>query len=125
MPIKFSSTGSFSNFEAYLQKMKSGELFSSLQRFGAQGVAALRAATPVDSGVSADSWGYEIVQRGTYFSIRWKNSHMVEGVPLVIMLDNGHGTRQGGYVAGRNFIAPAIEPIFAQIEAEFTRVVRG
>lgn len=125
MPIKITTSGGFENFESYAKKIASGEIFAELERFGDAGVQALRAATPVESGASADSWSYEVVQRKGYFSIRWKNTHMIDGVPLVILLDYGHGTRQGGYVEGRKFIMPAIEPIFAQIEAEFMKVVRG
>lgn len=125
MGFKLTVSGSWDEFESWLKKVGKGDAFASLEKFGAMGVAALEAATPVDSGVAARSWSYEIVQRQGYYSIRWKSSDMIEGVPLVILLTYGHGTRQGGYVQGRNFIMPAMEPIFAQIEAEFGKVVRG
>jgi hypothetical protein len=103
--------------------MLEGDLFSSLSKFGDAGVAALAANTPADSGITANSWYYEIVQRKNYYSIRWRNSHMVDGRPIAILLQYGHGTRQGGYVEGRDYINPAIQPVFEQIDAEFRRVV--
>lgn len=125
MGFKLTTSGSWGEFESYLKKAARGDLLSSLEKFGSMGVAALEAATPELTGRAAGSWSYEIVQRSGYYSIRWKNNDMIDGVPLVILLTYGHGTRQGGYVQGRNFIMPAMEPVFAQIEAEFDKVVRG
>jgi hypothetical protein len=89
------------------------------------GVNALASATPVESGETAAAWSYEIVHRQGYFSIRWHNSHVEGGRPIAILLQYGHGTRQGGYVQGQDYIMPAITPIFDQIDAEMRRVVSG
>jgi hypothetical protein len=124
MPLRFTDSGSKST-EAWLNKLKDQDLFASMEKFGAMGVAALAAATPMESGITANSWGYEIERRKGYFSIRWTNSNRVAGKPLVILLQYGHGTNNGGYVQGRDFINPAIRPIFDQIDAEFRRVVSG
>jgi hypothetical protein len=103
--------------------MKAADVFSSLAQFGSAGVAALAAATPAESGITGQSWYYEIVQRPGYYSIRWRNSHVIDGRPIAILLQYGHGTRQGGYVEGRDYIMPAIRPVFDQIDAELRKVV--
>lgn len=87
------------------------------------GVDALSAATPVDSGETARSWTYQIVRSSGYFSIRWLNTNRSNGVPIAILLQYGHGTGTGGYVQGRDYINPAMKPIFDQIEAEVRKVV--
>jgi hypothetical protein len=83
----------------------------------------LAAATPEDSGLTAHSWSFDVVSRKGYYSIRWYNSHVVDGRPIAILLQYGHGTGTGGYVQGRDYIMPAIRPIFDQIEAEVWREV--
>lgn len=125
MPLKITQSGSFKNTENFLKKMSDGDIFATLDQFGQAGVAALAAATPTDSGITQNSWYYEIVRRRGYYSIRWRNSHVVDGRPIAILLQYGHGTRQGGYVQGRDYIMPAIRPIFDQIDAEMRRVVNG
>lgn len=105
--------------------MKASNIFAALNRFGEQGVAALSAATPVEGGATQQSWYYRIVQRPGYYSIRWYNSNDADGRPVAILLQYGHGTGTGGYVEGRDYIMPAIRPVFDQIDAEFRRVVRG
>ena len=123
MPINVTQRGDLSATKKFLGKMQAADIFSSLEQFGAAGVAALAAATPTESGITANSWYYEIVQRKGYYSIRWRNSHLVDGRPIAILLQYGHGTRQGGYVEGRDYIMPAIRPVFDQIDAELRRVV--
>ena len=125
MPLKVEQRGDWSATQRFLGKMKEGDIFSSLQQFGSAGVAALAAATPVESNITANSWYYEIVQRSGYYSIRWRNSNVVDGRPIAILLQYGHGTRQGGYVEGRDYIMPAIRPVFDQIDAELRRVVNS
>lgn len=124
MPLRIVDSGP-GKAEARLKKLRDQDIFATLDRFGAQGVAALAAATPVESGETAGAWGYKIERRQGYFAIRWTNSHKVGGKPLAILLQYGHGTRQGGYVEGRDYIMPAIRPIFEQIDAEVRRVVSG
>lgn len=123
--IEITTKGSFNGVERYLNKLKSGEMFRILDQYGAQGVSALAAATPVESGLTAGSWGYEVVLQPGYSSIRWHSTNMVDGRPLAILLQYGHGTGTGGYVQGRDYINPAIRPIFDQILAAIDREVRS
>lgn len=116
--ITFTEKGSFNNTERYLQRLKTAQIYAILNKYGSLGVVALSNATPIDSGLTAGSWSYTIVQRQGYYSIRWHNSHEVAGTPLVILLQYGHGTGTGGYVQGRDFINPAVRPIFNQIADE-------
>lgn len=121
--IKFTQRGSFDNSERWLRRVKSLEFSALLSKYGEMGVAALSNATPVDSGLTAQSWSYKVVVRAGYFSIRWYNSNAENGKPVAILLQYGHGTGTGGYVAGRDYIMPAIRPIFDQIETEIMREV--
>lgn len=113
--ITITQKGSFKNTERYLAKLKSAQRSAILNRYGSIGVNALSNATPYRTGLTAQSWYYEIVQRPGYYSIRWHNRHVVDGRPIAILLQYGHGTRQGGYVQGRDYIMPAIRPIFDQM----------
>ena len=121
--ITFSSRGDFKNLEKFLSRMSKGEIFRVLDGFGRQGVDALASSTPVDSGVTAQSWIYEVTKSANTYSISWKNSHIVDGRPIVILLQYGHGTGTGGYVQGRDFINPAIKPIFDKIAESVWKAV--
>lgn len=123
MPLRVEQRGDFSSTLKFLGKMSTADIYASLAQFGSAGVAALSAATPAESGITANSWYYEIVQRPGYYSIRWRNSNVVDGRPIAILLQYGHGTRRGGYVEGRDYIMPAIRPVFDQIDTELRRVV--
>lgn len=123
MTFSMNSSGSFKNMEKYLRRMSSGDAFRVLHRCGAMGVAALRQATPIDSSETANSWSYEVERASGRYSIKWLNSHMAGGTPVVILLQYGHGTGTGGYVQGRDFINPAIKPIFEKIADEVWREV--
>ena len=125
MPLTVQQRGDWSATKKFLEKMHAGDIYSTLAQFGSVGVAALAAATPAESGITANSWYYEIVQRNGYYSIRWRNSNVVDGRPIAILLQYGHGTRRGGYVEGRDYIMPAIRPVFDQIDAELRRVVNS
>lgn len=122
MPLRITSSGG-NKTEAYLKRLRDEDIFATLDKYGQMGVAALSAATPVDGGETAAAWGYKIERRRGYFAIRWTNSYKVGGRPLAILLQYGHGTRNGGYVQGRDYIMPAIRPIFDQIDAEVRKVV--
>lgn len=113
--ISFSSRGSFKNTENFLGKMSRGEIFNLLDGYARDGVAALAAATPVDSGETSALWTYKISRSIGRTTITWSNSHVVNGVPIAIILQYGHGTGTGGYVQGRDYINPAIKPIFDKI----------
>lgn len=113
--ITFSSSGDFNNLEKFLKKMLHGDLYSVLSKYGEEGVAALSQATPRDTGKTAGAWSYEIKRDSTSTSIIWSNGNVVDGRPVAILLQYGHGTGTGGYVAGRDFINPALRPIFDRI----------
>lgn len=116
MPISFNTTGDFSRTEKFLAYIGKLDISSKLEAYGQMGVDALVAATPVETGLTADSWGYEITRSGSLWRLIWTNTHVVEGVAIAILLEFGHGTRNGGYVQGRDYINPALEPIFTTIE---------
>lgn len=116
--ITITEKGSFKNTERYLQRLKSQKTLSILEKYGHQGVVALSNATPRDSELTAESWNYSIIQRPGYYSIRWHNNNVRNGVPIAVLIQYGHGTGTGGYVPGRDYIMPAIRPIFDRIAEE-------
>lgn len=113
--IKFRQKGDFSKLTHYLEKVKEIVKLGDLDKYGREGVAALASATPVDTGLTASSWRYEIQHRNDSVSIAFYNDNIQNGVPIAIILQYGHGTRNGGYVQGRDYINPAIKPIFDKI----------
>lgn len=113
--ISFRQKGDFSKLTRFLEKAKEAVKIGDLDRYGREGVAALASATPVDSGLTANSWYYEIKHGNESVSISFHNSHFNEGVPIAIILQYGHGTRNGGWVEGRDYINPAIQPVFDRI----------
>lgn len=113
--IEFRQKGDFSKLTRYLEKVKEVSKISTLDKYGQAGVAALASATPVDSGLTASSWYYEIEHQNGSASITFNNSNINKGVPIAIILQYGHGTRNGGWVQGRDYINPAIQPIFDKI----------
>lgn len=121
--ISITQKGSFNNTERYLSKLKTAQQFAVLSRYGAIGVDALSNATPVDSGETAASWTYSIVQKPGYYSIRWHNTHENQGVPIAVLIQYGHGTGTGGYVQGRDYINPAVRPIFDQMANDLWKEV--
>lgn len=110
--ITFKHKGDFKKTEKFLKKSLGKDYQKVLERYGDYGVKALSAATPVESGITASSWSYEIVQKDSFISIVWKNSNIQKGVNIAVILQYGHGTRNGGYVEGRDYINPALRPIF-------------
>lgn len=123
--ISASASGSFSETERFLGQLVGGGIFSTLDYYGAAGVNALQAATPVDTGETAASWSYKVVRKNGAYSIEWHNSNVVDGVPIAIILQYGHGTGTGGYVQGRDYINPALEPIFKKIADNVWKAVRN
>lgn len=121
--ISFTSQGSFDKTEAWLKRMSKLKFDSILKKYGQMGVTALASATPVESGLTASSWSYEVVGNQQNFTITWTNSHVVEGANIAILLQYGHGTGTGGYVQGRDYINPAIIPVFDKIRDELFREV--
>lgn len=110
--ISFRQKGDFKKTEKLLKKSFGRNYRSILEKYGRQGVEALAIATPKDTGQTAASWRYEIVQTGSSISIVWANDHTNKGVNIAIILQYGHATRRGGYVVGRDYINPALKPIF-------------
>lgn len=123
--ISFRHKGDFSKASRYLVKLQESMKFSILDKYGQAGVAALSSATPVDSGLTADSWGYYIKRTKGLDKIIFTNSHVNKGVPIAIILQYGHGTGTGGWVQGRDYINPAIQPIFDQMAEEVWKEVTG
>ena len=110
--ISFRQKGDFSKLNRYLERVKETVKLGDLDKYGREGVAALSSATPVDTGKTANSWYYEIERQNGSVSITFKNSNINNGVPIAIILQYGHGTGTGGWVQGRDYINPAIQPIF-------------
>ena len=121
--ISFSQKGDFSKATRYMIKAKEAVNRKILDRYGRAGVSALASNTPVDTGLTAKSWYYEISGRNGSYTITFKNSNFQNGVPIAIILFYGHGTRNGGWVEGRDYINPAIQPIFDQLANEAWREV--
>lgn len=123
MRVKFEMSGGFTKTERFLNRMKRREYLNVLDEFGRDGVQALRNATPVESGLTAESWDYEIKRTRDYVEIIWTNSNINDGVPIAVILQYGHGTGTGGYVQGRDYINPAIRPVFDKIAEKAWKVV--
>ena len=110
--ITFRQKGDFSKLNKYLERIKEVVKIGDLDRFGREGVQALSSATPRDTGLTASAWDYSIERSSNRVSISCNNTNIQNGVPIAIILQYGHGTRNGGYVQGRDYINPAIQPIF-------------
>lgn len=115
MRISFRQTGDFNKTEKFLKKALGRKYRDVLEKYGEYGVAALSAATPVDSGETASSWYYKIEQEGSSMSVTWYNRNVEKGYNIAVILQYGHGTRNGGYVEGRDYINPALKPIFDKL----------
>lgn len=113
--ITFRQKGNFSKTTLLLEKIQRPFGFGFLNKYGQEGVDALSAATPVDTGKTANSWYYKIDDKNGYISITFYNSNIQNGVPIAIILQYGHGTRNGGWVEGRDYINSTIQPIFDKI----------
>lgn len=109
------SKGSFKNTFTLFKKWQSRNIYNCLYKYGKQGVAALAAATPVDTGKTASSWSYKVVDTEKNISLVFYNSNVVDGVPVAIVIEYGHVTPTGGYVEGVDYINPALQPIFNKI----------
>ena len=121
--ITFRHKGDLSKTIRFLERAKHAVRLVDLDKYGREGVAALASATPTDSGLTANSWYYEIEYTRSGAKITFKNSNIQNGVPIAIILQYGHGTGTGGWVQGRDYINPAIQPIFDRIANEVWREV--
>lgn len=113
--ISFRNKGDFSKTEKFLKKSFGRNYMSVLEKYAKKGVAALASATPIDTGETSLSWSYEIIQNGSSISIVWNNSHVEKGYNIAVILQYGHGTRNGGWVEGVDYINPALRPIFKSL----------
>lgn len=121
--ISFRQKGDFSKATSYFKKVKNPIPIGVLEKYGREGVAALASATPIDSGQTANSWYYEIARGKGFVSLQFLNSNIQNGVPIAIILHYGHGTGTGGWVQGRDYINPAIQPIFDKLANDAWREV--
>lgn len=121
--VKFKHRGSFNNVEKFLNRMTDRNYLNVLSSYGDAGVKALSAATPVDSGLTAQSWTYEIERTKDKTTISWLNTNVNNNVVIAVILQYGHGTGTGGYVQGRDYINPAMRPVFDKIAEQAWREV--
>lgn len=121
--ITFGHKGDFSKTNRYLERVKQTVRQGDLDKYGREGVAALASATPVESGLTASSWSYEIVRTADTTTINFNNSNVNNGVLIAVILQYGHGTRNGGWVEGYDYINPAIQPLFDRIANDAWREV--
>lgn len=121
--ITFTHNGNFNKTDKFLEGVRKFDYIRILHMYGKEGVTALSSATPIDSGETATSWDYEISHFPGGAKISWINTHVVDGVPIAVLVQYGHGTRNGGYVQGRDYINPAIRPIFDKIPKELWKGV--
>lgn len=113
--VTLRTNGDFSKISGFLEKAKEIFKVGDLNKYGEMGVEALKATTPKDTGKTADSWFYEIKNSKDEIYIKWKNSNVQNGVNIAVLLQFGHGTRNGGYVSGVDYVSPALAPIFQEI----------
>lgn len=121
--ISFRQKGNFSKFTRFLEKAKEAVHIGDLDKYGKEGVTALSSSTPVDTGLTANSWYYKITNKNGSITISFHNSNIQNGVPIAVILQYGHATGNGGWVQGRDYINPAIQPIFDKIAEEAWREV--
>lgn len=114
--ITFKHKGDFKKTFGFFERAKKGDFYKKLEQYGEEGVAALSKATPIDTGLTAKSWHYKVERSKTGVTISWYNDNVNDGVNIALILQYGHGTPSGHYIRGKNYIKPAIKPIFEQIE---------
>jgi len=122
--IEVTSSGNFKKTEQFLYGMRKGDVFDILETYGQQGVDALMLATPVDSGLTAQSWSYEVLRKNGKYQIIWHNSNLESGIPVAILIQYGHATGTGGWVEGYDYINPAIKPLFDKIAYDVWEMVQ-
>jgi len=123
--LSVTQKGDFKRTDRFLHRIIQRHYMQRMRHYGEKGVNALREATPKDSGETAASWSYEIVEEPGRTAIYWRNSHVVNGTNIAVILQYGHGTRNGGFVEGTDYINPAVRPIFEEMAQEaWKEVVR-
>jgi hypothetical protein len=121
--ISFKTSGSWKNTERFLLKNSRGDFFQGLDSLAQRGVDALARATPLESGLAAQSWTYKIERSRAALTISWNNVDLENGFPVAIMLQYGYATGTGGYVAGVDYINPAMRPVFDEIRDKVWKAV--
>lgn len=121
--ITFKHEGNFNKTDKFLRRVSLSNYLSIFDKYGKEGVSVLSEATPKDSGETANSWDYKVRRSQKGVSITWTNSNVADGVPIAIILQYGHGTRNGGYVQGRDYINPVLRPVFDRITNDIWREV--
>jgi hypothetical protein len=119
------SVGSWDKTIAFLEYLASGKMYDVLDRYGRIGVDRLASATPIETGLTAHSWGYQVEHKSDYSAISWFNTHTHNGVNIAVILQYGHGTGTGGWVEGRDYINPAIQPVFDKMVEDIWKEVRN
>lgn len=122
--ITIKQSGSFKNTFAFFNKVSKMNTEKILKKYGEIGVQELQKATPKDTGYTASCWGYKIVKNKDGYSIVWTNSNVVNGIPIAVIIQYGHATRNGGYVQGVDYINPALKPIFEKLSNDVWKEVR-
>ena len=123
--VHFAQKGSFNKTQKGLIKSLGMNWAWVLDKYGQEGVMRLMAATPIDTGYTASCWKYDLVQNGNSISVIWSNTNVVDGVNIALILDLGHGTRNGGYVVGLDYIDPALQPVFEAMGSAAWKEVNG
>jgi hypothetical protein len=121
--VRLRTTGSFDNFQRFATRVAEGDLAARLDALGARGADALAAATPVDSGLTAESWAYRVVRQNGSVRIEWYNTNTNGDFNVAIAIQYGHGTGTGGYVQGVDYVNPAMKPVFEALKDEFIKEV--
>lgn len=123
--IRFEVKGSFKNTEKFLKNLNAVDILGAMSTLAQEGTSALASATPLESGLAANSWSHKVYRKGSVYTIEWSNSDVENGFPVVIMLQYGYSTGTGGYVQGRDFINPAIKPVFDKIADRVWKAVKS
>ena len=121
--ITFDNKGNFTKIKRYFTKVKKTVRLTDLDKYGIKGVEALRSVTPIDTSLTANSWYYKITNENGVITISFYNSNLEDGVPIAILLQYGHGTRDGAWIQGKDYINPAIQPLFDEIVEEVWKEV--
>lgn len=121
--ISIKHSGSFGKTEKFLKKASAFPIIGIMDKYGREGVAALSSATPMDSGLTAGSWAYEIHRSRSSVSLVFTNSNLRDGIPIAILIQYGHGTSTGGYIQGLDYINPALKPIFTKMSEDIWKEV--
>lgn len=122
--LRIRQKGNFAQLNSYLERAKEAVKLGDLDKYGREGVAALKSATPVDTGLTADSWYYTIERQNGKVSLNFHNSNLNNGVPIAIILQYGHATNNGGWVEGIDYINPALQPIFDKLAQDAWKEVK-